>query len=88
MGDAFDDANPPGAYKVDPYSGNSTILVNNFFGIRFNGFDDIHALKDGYACAPYYVNFGLQLLSFSQVYRLLIVVAYVTCAALQIRDLD
>ena len=47
-GDAFDDANPPGVFQVDPYTGDSTILVNNFFGIRFNGFDDIHALSDGY----------------------------------------
>ncbi len=50
VGDAFDDANPPGAFLIDPYSGNSTILANNFFGIRFNGFDDCQALSDGYVC--------------------------------------
>lgn len=47
-GDAFDDANPPGVFLVDPYSGDSTILMNNFFGIRFNGFNDMDALSDGY----------------------------------------
>lgn len=47
VGDAFDDSNPPGVYLVDPYNGSSTILANNFFGIRFNGFDDIQALSDG-----------------------------------------
>ena len=47
-GNAYDDANPPGIYQVDPYSGNSSVLVNNFFGIRFNGFNDIRELSDGY----------------------------------------
>ena len=46
-GDPFDDANPPGFALVDPYSGNTTILMNNFFGIRYNGFNDIQALSDG-----------------------------------------
>ena len=50
-GDAFDDANPPSLALVDPYGGNTTILLNNFFGIRYNGFNDVQALSDGYASA-------------------------------------
>lgn len=48
LGDAFDDANPPRVFQVDPDSQDSTILMNNFFGSRFKGFNDMGALSDGY----------------------------------------
>ena len=47
VGDATDDANPSGFFLVDPYSGKSTILMNNFFGLRFNGLGEIQTLTDG-----------------------------------------
>ena len=50
-GDVTDDANPPAVYLIDPYEGNATVLVNNFFGQRFNGFDDLLTLSDGFALA-------------------------------------
>ena len=47
LGDANDAQNPPAIYLIDPVQGNYTILVNNWFGQRFGGFDDVIAMKDG-----------------------------------------
>ena len=47
LGDANDDRNPPALYLLDPVRGNYTILLNNWFGQRFGGWDDVVALKDG-----------------------------------------
>ncbi|KAK9813612.1 hypothetical protein WJX73_010632 [Symbiochloris irregularis] len=48
LGDATDAKNPPAIYLLDPVIGNWTVLVNNWFGQRFGGFDDVIAMKDGY----------------------------------------
>jgi gluconolactonase len=32
---------PPSVYEVDPTTGNTTIIVNSYFGLRFNGPNDV-----------------------------------------------
>ena len=58
VGEQYGDANPPGVYLIDPTTGSSSVLFNNFFGTRFNGFDDIQTLRDGCVlnCKEYFMH--------------------------------
>ena len=47
VGNPNDDRNPPAIYLLDPVRGNYTILLNNWFGQRFGGWDDVVVMRDG-----------------------------------------
>ena len=47
FGNEVQEGLPPGVLQLNPYTGNWTWIINNFFGLHFGGPDDIVALNDG-----------------------------------------
>ena len=47
FGELIEEGIPPGVLLLNPYNGTWSWLINNWFGLKFGGPDDIVALNDG-----------------------------------------